>query len=217
MVRVGVAGADVAERDAAALGGLDRCADALYRHVGGNRTVAEDAVVASHLDRAELGLAEAEEGLADVDVAVLRDGAVGGGGDIDADQRLDVPAALAGRDGGDQGARQQAVADRGAARLAAAAERAACQRHAAVEIVFAVDQRVEGVDVAADVDGPLAGLDVDRLCGSCGGSGKQTQHEHSLHRYLLVMILGIDTSADASITKAISVPSMHQGQRQPGI
>jgi hypothetical protein len=29
--------------------------------------------------------------------------------------------------------------------------------------------------------------------------------------------VGIDTAADASLTKAISVPSTQQGQRQPGI
>jgi lactate permease len=169
----------LAQRDAAALRRLYGRAGADQGHVAENRVGAEDAVVAPQLDGADVGVAEREIRLPHIDFAVLRDGAVGRGRMVDADMGLDVVVALARRGGGDQAVGQQAVADRGAAILAGAAQRPAGQRQAGQRITRARHMRVVGVDDAAHVDVPVAGLDIDSV-----RRGRRTQDHRTSKQYL---------------------------------
>src|SRR5450830_1704230 len=191
IAQIGIAGADVAEGDAAALGCLHGGAGAQQGHVAKDGVGAEDAVVAAQLDRAHAGVAKAEVCLAHVDHAVLADGAVGGGGIVDADQGLDIVIAIGGRCRCDQAVGQQAIADGGALALAAAAERLCAQRQPADRVARTGNAGVVRIDNAADRHGPVACLDVDCLgivqtcngdrAGQCSGQGCIS------HRSLLVL------------------------------
>ncbi len=152
------------ERHATALRGTGRGTDTEQRHVVDDRVVAIQPIVAAELDRAHAAVAERQVGLAHVHHVVLGDGVAGRGCRPDTDQRGHIVFVLARLRADRQIAGQQAIADDRAVVLATASERAAAKREAADVVARARVRRIEGIDIAAHRQRPVAGLELRGAC-----------------------------------------------------